>query len=126
MIILLHESSTLAFFSSVGATGPATRPALSLFEFLANSLYPPEPCFRSLSVLNPANPLIPRDRRYILPKFQRNCVSSEALSQIFWDAMHKACGDFHHILGFLVPIYGLCANIFDLAVKELFLYRSIT
>jgi hypothetical protein len=101
------RSGRLVSLASVGAAGPATRPALSLFEFLANSLYPPVPCFRSLSVLNPANPLIPRKRRNILPQFQCNCVSSKAFSQIFWDAMHQTGGDFFHILNFFSLILPL-------------------
>lgn len=59
--------SALAFFPSVGATGPTTRPALSLFKFRAHSLYPVAPCVRFLGVLNPANPLITRERRNVLP-----------------------------------------------------------
>ncbi len=60
-------SSALVFFTSVGATSPTTRPALSLSKFRAHSLYPVAPCVGFLGVHNPANPLITRERRNVLP-----------------------------------------------------------
>ena len=56
-----------SFISAVRTAGPATRPAHSLFEFRAYSLDVLPSGFRFLDGDNPADPLIAREWRNILP-----------------------------------------------------------
>ena len=49
------------------ATDPTTRSALSFFELSAHSLYMESSRFRFLDGDSPADPLIARERRNILP-----------------------------------------------------------
>jgi hypothetical protein len=63
----LLGSFQLAVFLSMGATSPTTRPAHPFFEFGTHSLDPVTSCFPFFGIFNPANPLITRERRNILP-----------------------------------------------------------
>jgi hypothetical protein len=75
------------------AAGPAARPALSLHKPRARPLDPPAPCFRLFGILDPADPLITRERRNILPRGQRSRVGRQGLAQIIWCFVYYAGGD---------------------------------
>lgn len=67
-------------FGSVRTAWPATRPALSFFEARAYLLDVVPSGFRLLDVGNPADPLIARERRDVLPFRQRGGVGNEGFS----------------------------------------------
>ncbi len=66
--------------STMGATSPTTRPALSVNKLRAHPLDPVTPCLRFLSGLNPADPLIAREWCNILPCCLRRSGKSKGLS----------------------------------------------
>jgi hypothetical protein len=66
--------------SAVRTTWPATRPAYSFLKFRAYPLYVLPSGFRLLDGDNPADPLVARERRNILPLRQRRCVRNENFS----------------------------------------------
>jgi len=71
-------------------TGPTARPALSVYKTRARPLYPATPrlCFHR--GLNPADPLIAREWRNILPCYSRRWRRNKDFSQIRW---HFVCRD---------------------------------
>jgi hypothetical protein len=56
---------------SVRASGPATRPALTILKVLAGPVDPLETCVRPFGGLNPAYSFIARERCKVLPWGQR-------------------------------------------------------
>jgi hypothetical protein len=77
----------------MGTAWPATRPAHSFLKFRA---HPPNVLlsgFRFLNGDNPADPLIAREWRNVLPLSARHRVRSEGFSQIRRNAVYRASGD---------------------------------
>ena len=67
-------------FSAVRTAWPATRSAHSFFEFRAYPLNVLLSGFRFLDGDNPADPLIPREWRNVLPFCPSNGIGNENLS----------------------------------------------
>ena len=72
---------------------PATRPAHSFLEFRAYPFNVLPSGFRFLDGDNPADPLVAREWRNILPFGPRNGIGNENLSQIWWYIVYRARGD---------------------------------
>ena len=70
------------FFSTMGATGPTTRPPLSLFKFRARPFNPTISCLRFFGRLNPADLLIARKRRNVFPYYSSLRGGSKRFPQI--------------------------------------------
>ena len=83
--------------SAVRTARPATRPAYSFFKFRAHPLNVLPSGFRFLDGDNPANPLIAREWRNILPFCPRRRIRAENFSQIRRHTVDRASGD--HFLG---------------------------
>jgi len=77
----------------MNATGPTTRPALSVSKLRARPLDPVAPRLRFLGGLNPADPLIAREGRNTLPCRSRRWGRSKDFSQIRWHSVHRSGGD---------------------------------
>jgi len=56
--------------------------------------YPVAPCVQFLGSFNPANPIITRKLRNVLPLCQRSSVSSKVFLQIGWDTVCHTRSDF--------------------------------
>jgi hypothetical protein len=74
------EYKCAVLISAVRAAWPATRPAHSFFKFRAYALNVLLSGFRFLDGDNPADPLIPRERRNVLPFCASGRVRNENLS----------------------------------------------
>jgi hypothetical protein len=72
---------------------PATRPAHSFLKLRAYPLNVLPSGFRFLNGDSPADPLIAREWRNILPFCPRHRVRNENLSQIRWYTVHRSRGD---------------------------------
>ena len=72
---------------------PATRPAHSFFKFRAHPLNVLPTGFRFLDGEYPADPLIARERRKILPLCPRRRIRNEDFPQIRWDTVYHTRGD---------------------------------
>lgn len=81
------------FISAVRTSRPATRPAHSFFKFRAYPLNVLPSGFRFLDGDNPADPLIAREWRNILPFFERRRVRKENFPQIRRHTVYCASGD---------------------------------
>jgi hypothetical protein len=79
--------------SAVRAAWPATRPPHSFFKFRAYPLNVLPSGFRFLDGDNPADPLIAREWRNVLPFCPRRRVRNENLSQIRRQTVYRAGGD---------------------------------
>jgi hypothetical protein len=77
---ITRPSAPPAGGSTMNATDPTTRPALSVYKLRARSLDPTTPRLRFLGGLNPADPLIAREWRNILPCCSRRAVRRKGLS----------------------------------------------
>jgi len=64
------------------AAGPTTRPAHSFYKLGVRPFNPVTPCLRFLGRNNPADPLIARQRRNILPGWSRRFGGSNDFSQV--------------------------------------------
>ena len=80
-------------WSAVRTAWPATRPAYPFLQFCADPLNVLPSRFRFLDGDNPADPLIARKWRNILPLCPRRRVRNENLSQIRWHTVHRARGN---------------------------------
>jgi hypothetical protein len=93
-VTALRPAISLAdLFSAVRTAWPATRPAHSFLEFRAYPLNMLSSGFRFLDGDNPADPLIAREWRNILPFFPSNGIGNENFSQIRWYVVHRARRD---------------------------------
>ena len=79
--------------SAMRTAWPATRPAHSFLEFRAYPLNVLPSGFRFLDGDNPADPLIARQRRNILPFCPSHRVRSEGFPQVRWNAVYRTSGD---------------------------------
>ena len=77
-------------FSAVRTAWPAARSAHSFLKFRAHSLNVLSSRFRFLDGDNPADPLIAREWRNVLPFCPCHGVGNENLSQIRWYAVYRA------------------------------------
>ena|SRR6266566_3013458 len=80
-------------FSAMRTAWPATRPARSFLKFRAYALNVLPSGFRFLDGDNPADPLIARERRNVLPFCPCGRVRNENVSQIRWYTVDRASGD---------------------------------
>ena len=80
-------------FSAVRTAWPATRPAHSFFQFRAYPLDVLSSGFRFLDGDNPADPLITREWRNVLPFCPSSGIGNESLSQIRRYLVHRARGE---------------------------------
>jgi hypothetical protein len=80
-------------FSAVRTAWPATRSAHSFLEFRTYPLNVLPSSFWLLDGDNPADPLIAREWRNVLPFCPSNGIGNENLSQIRWYIVYRARGD---------------------------------
>ena len=78
---------------TVRTAWPATRPPHSFLEFRAHALDVLPSSFRFLDGDDPADPLIAREWRNILPPLPRHRIGNENLPQIWRYAVYRASGD---------------------------------
>ena len=76
------------------APTPATRPALSFYQFFTRPFNVAFSCFGFLNWLNQANPFVSRQWRNIFPYCLRLWGSSKNFSQIRWQCMHRTSRNF--------------------------------
>jgi hypothetical protein len=79
--------------SAVGTAWPATRPAHSFLKFRACSRNVLPSSFRFLDGEYPADPLIAREGRNVLPLYPCHRVRNENSPQIRWHMVYRATGD---------------------------------
>ena len=79
--------------SAVRTAWPATRPAHSFLKFRAHPLNVLPSGFRFFDGDNPADPLIPREWRNVLPFCSRRRVRNENFLQIRWYSVYGATRD---------------------------------
>jgi hypothetical protein len=77
---MMANASYTVLISAVGTAGPATRPAHSFFKFRAYALNVLPSGFRFLDRYNPADPVIAREWRNILPFCARGGIRNENFS----------------------------------------------
>src|SRR5438034_9037976 len=75
------------------ATGPTTRPTLSFNQLRTHSLNVLLSRFRFLDRGSPANPLITRERRQVVPCITCRLAGSKRFPQIGWHLVHHARGE---------------------------------
>ena len=93
-VAALRPAISLAdIFSAVRTAWPAARSAHSFLKFRAYSLNVLSSRFRFLDGDNPADPLIAREWRNVLPFCPSNGIGNENLSQIRWYIVYCARGD---------------------------------
>src|SRR5262245_57172863 len=71
-----------AMISTMRTARPTTGSPLSVFEAGTAPFDPVSSCFCFFGRLDPADPLIARERRNVLPRLQRFCVGGECLFQV--------------------------------------------
>jgi hypothetical protein len=97
----LRPAISLAdFFSAVRTARPATRSAHSFLKFRAYSLNVLSSRFRFLDGDNPADPLIAREWRNVLPFCPCNGIGNENLSQIRRYIVYRARRERFPVHGF--------------------------
>jgi hypothetical protein len=79
--------------SAMRAAGPATWPAHSFFELRAHPFDMLASCLIFFDGDGPADPLVPREGRYVLPCRTRIRVGCERLSEIGREVMYDTSGD---------------------------------
>lgn len=87
------DGCRVRLLSTVGTAGPATRPVHSCLKFCADALNVLPSGFRLLDGDNPADPLVAREWRNVLPLCKRSRVRNENFPQIRWQAVYRAIGD---------------------------------
>ncbi len=75
------------------ATWPATRPAFALLELLSGALEVEPSRLRLLHRLNPAKPLVARERRDVLPRRSRFSIRKQDRPQVGWHLVNDAVRD---------------------------------
>jgi hypothetical protein len=70
--------------------GPATGPALTLFQFLLGSTNPPLARYVLFGIINPADELIASERSDVIPRIECWSVGHERTAQIWREFMHYA------------------------------------
>jgi len=84
-------------FLTMRATRPTTRPAHSLYKLRACPFDSATPRLRFPGGLNPANPLIAREWRNILPRRPCRWGRSKDFSQIRRHFVHRSSGNFFFV-----------------------------
>jgi hypothetical protein len=79
---------------------PTTGSALPVFEAGTAPFDPARSCFRFFGRLDPADPLIARKRRNILPRLQRFRVGGQRLFQVGGKVMDHTARDLSFAQGF--------------------------
>jgi hypothetical protein len=72
------------------ATRPATRAALTLFEFLLGSTNPPLASYVLFGVFDPTDELVSGERRDVLPRVECRSVADQSGAQIRWQFVDHA------------------------------------
>jgi hypothetical protein len=75
--------------------GPTARPSLSFFEFCARPFDVVAPSLGLLHRLDPANPFIAGERRYVFPFGERRFVGNEDVSKVRRKLVNDAGADAH-------------------------------
>jgi hypothetical protein len=99
----------------MGAARPAAGAAHAFLDLRADPFDPALTGVRFPGVQHPANPLVARERRQILPAFQGVGVVRQRLSQVVWNAVHRARGDGVGVSGFhggFLAAFGAAFRIF--------------
>src|SRR5262245_33232967 len=79
--------------STMRTARPTTGSTLSVFEARTAPFDPVSSCFCFFGRLDPADPLIARERRNVLPCLQRFCVGGQCLFQVRGQVMDQTARD---------------------------------
>jgi len=74
------------------ASWPAAGSPLSLLELLLSSADASFSGGVALGIFDPADELVARERRDVLPRVERNRVDDQRLTQVSWKLVHHPTG----------------------------------
>src|SRR6185295_12131161 len=74
------------------ASRPAAGPALALFELLPGPADATRPGRLLLGILDPADELVARQRRDVLPRIERRVAGDQHLAQVRGQLVHDSTG----------------------------------